>query len=252
MPRASLPWWIPCLLWLAAPACLPDDPIDEDDTVPWDDDDSEPPEPEDCPTWAPEYKVGYHREFDFQHDEPDRIATYLGLSEWQDGVYWTDEAFNVETGEVEYWVYDHCVDGSLYRIGLEKADGTVMRFNPPALQFEAGAAEGSVWEAEYNLYFRHINERYEVAGMETIEIPAGDPGWSEKKGTYRYRSADGVKPKVRLKIKTLSGMFAFKVSKLDLVATPTNPVSVALTAGEDEGAHETAWVVRKPGRLKLR
>lgn len=173
MRRVWPRWIVPCAALLVLPACLPDDPIDEDDTAPWDDDDSEPPEPEDCPTWAPEFKIGYHREFDFHYEEPDRTATYTGLHEWEGGVYWQDEVADVDTGAVTYWVYDHCVDGDLYRVGMEQVDGTVMLFNPPALQFEAGATEGSVWETEYNLYLRHINERYEVVGMETIEVPAG-------------------------------------------------------------------------------
>jgi hypothetical protein len=86
----------------------------------------------------------------------------------------------------------------------------------------------------------------------TIEIPAGDPGWSEKNGTYRYRSADGIVPKVRLKIKTLAGKFTFKVGKFDLGVAPVNPISVTFAAGDDEGAHEATWIVPKTGRFKLR
>ncbi len=174
MRRVPLPWFVPALASLLLPACLPDDdPVDDDDSLPWDDDDTDDPDPEECPSWAPEYKVGLHRVFDFDYEEHDRDATYTGLREWEGGVYWSDEVYDTAAGELEYTVYDHCVDGNLYRIGMEKVDGTTMLFNPPALQFEAGAEEGSVWQTEYNLYLRHFNERYEVLGLETIEVPAG-------------------------------------------------------------------------------
>ena len=174
--------WLGAALLLALPACLPDDPID--DNNPFDDDDDDtggegddddvfvPSDPEDCPVWAPEYKVGFVRDFYMEGDE-DRTATYTGLNEWQGGVYWTDEVVSAETGDPEYNVYDHCLDQNLYRVGLEQADGSLLLFNPPVLQLEAGAAEGSVWQSEYNYAFHHITERYEVLGMETLDIQAG-------------------------------------------------------------------------------
>ena len=168
-------------LMLATAGCLPDDPIDDnnpfteddvsDDDI-GDDDDFVPSDPEDCPVWAPEYKVGYYREF-YMEDDSDRNATYLGLQEWQGGVYWADEVFSEDLGEVEYRVYDHCMDGNLYRVGLEKTNGDLMLFNPPVLQLEAGVEQGAVWTSEYNLMFRHFTERYEALGLEAIDIGAG-------------------------------------------------------------------------------
>ena len=169
------------LICIALPGCLPDDPVDDNNPFTDDDDDNddaadddtfEQTSPEDCPVWAPEYKAGYFREF-YMEDDSDRNATYLGLTEWQGGVYWADEVFSVDLGEVEYWVYDHCMDGNLYRVGMEKAAGDLMLFNPPVLQLEAGAQEGSVWTSEYSLMFRYFTELYEVEGMETIDIQAG-------------------------------------------------------------------------------
>ncbi len=181
-PPVLLPWLAAALL-LALPACLPDDPIDDnnpfndddddDATDPGDDDDVfVPSDPEDCPVWAPEYKVGFVREY-YMEDDDDRTATYTGLNEWQGGVYWTDEVVSAVTGDLQYTVYDHCLDQNLYRVGLEPAAGSLLRVNPPVRQLEADAAEGSVWQSEYNYAFHHITERYEVLGMETLDIQAG-------------------------------------------------------------------------------
>jgi uncharacterized protein (TIGR03790 family) len=89
-------------------------------------------------------------------------------------------------------------------------------------------------------------------GPWTVTIPAGDPGWSENGGMYKYRSPDDARPKVRLKVKTLEGKFKLKVKKLDLETAPANPITVSLVAGGDRGAHEAAWAMPKPGRFKLR
>ncbi len=167
-----------CLLgWLAAAACvgcLPDDPVDDNNPFTDDDDDDyHQTQPEDCPVWAPEYKVGYRREY-YVEEDTDRNATYLGLQEWQGGVYWGDEIYAVDLGDVEAIVYDHCQDGKLYRIGTaEPATGDFALFNPPVLQLDDDLGEGSVWTSEYDMLFRHFTERYEVVGMETIEIGAG-------------------------------------------------------------------------------
>jgi hypothetical protein len=167
------------MAWLVVgPAgCLPDDPVDDnnpftDDDDDDDDDDYHQTQPEDCPVWAPEYKVGYRREY-FVQDDTDRNATYLGLQDWQGGVYWTDEVFAVDAGAIEAYVYDHCQDGKLYRIGTEDPSGGFTLFNPPVLQLDDDLSDGSVWTSEYNLLFRHFTERYEVVGPETIEIGAG-------------------------------------------------------------------------------
>ncbi len=170
-PRTWFPWF--AMAWLAAPACLPDDPIDDND--PFDDDDDDdfsPSDPEDCPIWAPEYKVGFVRQFSVTEDT-DRIATFTGLQSWQGGVYWQDEIFAVDLDGIETWVYDHCRDGNLYRVGMEEPDGTLTLFNPPVLQLSTDLEPGSAWTSEYNLLFRQFTERYEVVGIEPIEIAAG-------------------------------------------------------------------------------
>ena len=166
------------LLALALPAllacgCLPDDPIDDND--PFDDDDDDdfsPSDPEDCPIWAPEYKVGFVRQFSVTEDT-DRIATFTGLQSWLGGVYWQDEIFAGDLDGIETWVYDHCRDGNLYRVGMEEPDGTLTLFNPPVLQLSTDLEPGSAWTSEYNLLFRQFTERYEVVGIEPIEIAAG-------------------------------------------------------------------------------
>jgi hypothetical protein len=185
MPTRRLPSllsWLCAALLLVAWGCLPDDPVDDNNPFTDDDDTSEagdddddtfvPSDPEDCPIWAPEYKIGFFREF-YMEDDTDRNASFTGLSEWQGGVYWTDEVVVAETGDLDYRIYDHCIDDNLYRVGLEQADGSLLLFNPPVLQLEADAAEGSVWQSEYNYAFRHITERYEVLGMESIDVQAG-------------------------------------------------------------------------------
>lgn len=184
MPAQRLPSlvsWLCAALLFAPWGCLPDDPVDDnnpfnddddDDSDPGDDDVFDPSDPEDCPIWAPEYKIGFQREY-YMEDDTDRRATYTGLSEWQGGVYWTDEVRVAETGDLDYRVFDHCIDDNLYRVGLEQADGSLLLFNPPVLQIEADAGVGSVWSSEYNYAFHHITERYEVVGMESLDIQAG-------------------------------------------------------------------------------
>lgn len=173
MPLRPRTWflWL-ATVWLAVPGCLPDDPIDDNDPFDDDDDDFSPSDPEDCPVWAPEYKAGFVREFTVT-DDTDRIATYQGLQPWQGGVYWQDEIFAADLDGIETWVYDHCRDGNLYRVGMEEPDGTLTLFNPPVLQLSADLEPGSAWTSEYNLLFRPFTERYEVLGIEPIEIAAG-------------------------------------------------------------------------------
>jgi hypothetical protein len=166
--------WLALLALIGLPGwgCLPDDPIDDNNPFGDDDDDFSPSDPEDCPIWAPEYKVGYERQYAVT-DDSDRVATYTGLQPWQGGVYWQDEVFGVDLGAVETWVYDHCRDGKLYRVGMEEPDGTLTLFNPPVLQLSTELDPGSAWTSEYMLLFREFTERYEVQGIETLEIAAG-------------------------------------------------------------------------------
>ncbi len=171
MFRGCLAALTACALAPAA-GCLPDDPVDDNNPFSDDDDDFTPTQEEDCPVWAPEYKVGFLREY-YVEDESDRSATYLGLKEWRGGVYWGDEIVDQDTGDVMAWVYDHCHEGQLYRIGTEEPSGDIGTFNPPVLQLDSILDEGHAWTSEYDLLLRHFTERYEVVGLEDIEIQAG-------------------------------------------------------------------------------
>ncbi len=86
----------------------------------------------------------------------------------------------------------------------------------------------------------------------TLEIPAGDPGWTVKKGKSTWKSARGVKPKVKIKLDGVRSTFKVTVRKVDLTLPGDTQILVDLVVGDDTGRDLRGWIQPRGGRLRLR
>jgi len=69
-----------------------------------------------------------------------------------------------------------------------------------------------------------------------LDIPPGDPGWKVKGTTYRWRTAKGVLPKVKVVVNGRKGTIAASISVVDLPPTLSSAIFVGVDSGPSQAS----------------
>lgn len=80
-----------------------------------------------------------------------------------------------------------------------------------------------------------------------ITIPAGDAGWTAKKGKFTWKSAKGAAPQIAFTIDTIKLKWTLQVSKWTCAAAPENPICIQFEMGNDSAEYTAIWNQKKPG-----
>lgn len=80
-----------------------------------------------------------------------------------------------------------------------------------------------------------------------LEIPAADPGWRRRRGVWRWKSAKGVRPRVRVVVRRGTGRVALRVDRAEWGDEPAGTLDVGTDLGLLRGS-TTAPGVTKAGR----
>ncbi len=84
----------------------------------------------------------------------------------------------------------------------------------------------------------------DAAAALTVTVPAGDPGWrapGRKGRAARWSSAEGVYPRVRLRVSQRTGAFRLRIEDLDHPDATPEVADLTFATGADAGSVATGW-----------
>jgi hypothetical protein len=84
-------------------------------------------------------------------------------------------------------------------------------------------------------------------GDPLAHIPAGSPGWKERRGKLTWKSPKESIAKVKFTFVPATGAWTLASSRLTLSEVPGEEVRVTVTVDTDEGHHEAPWTAATKG-----
>jgi hypothetical protein len=91
---------------------------------------------------------------------------------------------------------------------------------------------------------------YEASPL--VNIPAADAGWKLRRGVYTWKSPIGSITKAKVTIRSSTGEWKVKLSRVSLPPTAAGTLRFTVGVGTDAGHVETEWIPgRRQGQLKF-